>query len=258
MYSDYKLVQECLLLIEKKLKWGNSKSWHSDVFIELSERIQQETHVLLSPTTLKRVWGKVNYKNAPSITTLNTLALFAGFLNWRDFKSKDLKKSPKKWMQKVSSNLGVIMLSASLMTIVFISFYSLKGTKISPFLDVSKIRFTSRPIISGLPNSVVFDLNLEEISSDSIRIQQYWDVNKTIPLKHGQTQATGQYYYPGYYRAKLIVDNNIIKEHDLFIKSDGWLATLDYEPVPKYINSRDIKCRQLVFTQNFTRGNRSK
>lgn len=237
MNPEDNLVQKCLRLIEEKLHWGHSKNWHSDVFIELSELIQKETQVLLSPTTLKRVWGKVKYKNAPSITTLNTLAQFAGYQNWRDFKSKGAEKSTINWTQRINANLGIIMLSASLMTIVFISFYSLKGTSNTQSIDVSKIGFSSKPLSVGLPNSVVFNLDLEEIKSDSIRIQQYWDTSKTIPLKRGQRQATGQYYYPGYYRAKLIVDNNIIKEHDLFIESEGWLATLDYEPVPKYLTS---------------------
>lgn len=237
MNPDDKLVQNCLRQVEQKLNWGHSKNWHSDVFIELSEQIQKETHVLLSPTTLKRVWGKVNYKNAPSITTLNTLAQFAGYHNWRDFISRGVEKSTLRWTQRISANLGIIMLSASFMTIIFISFYSLKGSGNSTSIDTSKIGFSSQPLSIGLPNSVVFDLNLEEIQSDSIRIQQYWDTSKTIPLKRGQQQATGQYYYPGYYRAKLVVDNTIIKEHDLFIKSEGWLATLDYEPVPKYIST---------------------
>jgi len=241
MYPEYKLVQKCLQLIEDKLNWGSSGSWHNDVFIELSDRIQQETQVLLSPTTLKRIWGKVNYPNAPSITTLNTLTQFAGYLNWRDFKNKvALRKQPAVF-QTISSNLGIIMLSASIMTIVFISFYSLRGSKNTLPIDTSKVGFSSRTISSGLPNSVVFDLNLEELSTDSIRIQQYWDVTKTISLKPGQKQATGQYYYPGYFRAKLIADDQIIKEHDLFIKSDGWLATIDYDPIPKYIRSEIIR-----------------
>ena len=37
------------------------------------------------------------------------------------------------------------------------------------------------------------------------------------------------------------MDNEIIREHDLFIKSEGWLATIDYEPIPKYIASNLIK-----------------
>ncbi|MGB5820903.1 MAG: hypothetical protein WBG90_15565, partial [Saonia sp.] len=72
-YSEHKLVQSCLLQIEEKLNWGSSSLWHNDVFVELSEVIHEKTQVLLSPTTLKRVWGRVDYKSDPSISTLNTL-----------------------------------------------------------------------------------------------------------------------------------------------------------------------------------------
>ena len=93
-YPEHRLVKACLLQIEEKLGWGNSAQWHNDVFIELSEIIQKETKTLLSTTTLKRVWGKVNYTNAPSISTLNTLSQFAGYTNWRDFKNKASVKKP--------------------------------------------------------------------------------------------------------------------------------------------------------------------
>lgn len=33
-----------------------------------------------------------------------------------------------------------------------------------------------------------------------------------------------------------MVDGKIIKEHDLFIKSSGWNATIDYNPIPKYLS----------------------
>ncbi|MEZ4810904.1 MAG: hypothetical protein R2819_11155 [Allomuricauda sp.] len=240
MYSEDKLVRQCLGQIEESLGWGPSDHWHNDVFSELSEKIQQKTQVLLSPTTLKRVWGKVNYKSAPSITTLNTLAQFAGYGNWRDFKNRSrTKKHPLR--NRLNSNMGIIMLAASLMTVVFISFFSLRGPKHGEMdLDVSEIQFQSRPITKGLPNSVVFDVNLGTISSDSVYIQQYWDPTKTIKLEKGQKQATGQYYFPGYFRAKLLVDGNIIKQHDLFIKSEGWLGTLDYQPIPKYVEQASI------------------
>ncbi len=247
MYPEYKLVQKCLLKIEELLDWGDSNSWHNDMFVELSERIQQKTKVLLSPVTLKRVWGRIDYKSAPSITTLNTLAQFAGFQNWRDFKNKNLIRQSTGISKKINANLGVIMLSASIMTIIFISFYSLKGPEETVDIDPSKIVFESRPITHGLPNSVVFDLDLVGITSDSIHIQQYWDTTKTIKLRPGQKQATGQYYFPGYFRAKLLVDGTPIKQHDLFIKTKGWLGTLDYKPIPKYVSSQDIFANRLSF-----------
>lgn len=235
-------------LIEKKLGWGSSDSWHNDMFVELSERIQQETKVLLSSVTLKRVWGRIDYQSAPSITTLNTLSQFAGFENWRDFKSKGVTKKKSRISNMIRPNLGVIMLSASVMTIIFISFFSLKGpVENGTSVDLSKIVFESRPIANGLPNSVVFNLDLEGIKSDSIHIQQYWDPTKTISLKPGQQQATGQYYFPGYFRAKLLVDGSPIKQHDLFIKTEGWLGTLDYSPIPKYVESHQVYDGKLSF-----------
>jgi hypothetical protein len=239
-YPEHKIVQQCLSQIESQLQWGKSVDWHNDVFLELSEKIQQKTGVLLSPTTLKRVWGKVNYKSAPSISTLNTLSQFAGYENWRAFKNQSNQSLLHKIQQRISPNLGVIMSSAAIMTLVFISLYSLKGNEELSNFDSSNIIFKSKTITEGLPNTVVFDLDLQGVQSDSIYIQQFWDPTKTIKLKSNQKQATGIYYFPGYFKAKLLVDGKKIKEHDLFIKSNGWSATIDYEPIPKFLKQSEI------------------
>lgn len=247
-YPEYKLVKKCLKLIEDKLNWGNSDSWHNDVFIELSEKVHQDTNVLLSPTTLKRVWGRVNYNSAPSISTLNTLAQFSGYLNWRDFKNNFHELS---WFEKnITPNLRVIVGSAIIMTFVIISLFSLTSKR-DPLknVDFSKIKFSSRPITKGLPNSVVFDFNLSNIQSDSIYIQQFWDKTKTIKINTDQKQATGIYYFPGRFGAKLLVEGQIVREHDLFIESNGWLGTLDYAKVPKYIPNDSIIGGKLSFSK---------
>ncbi|MEM9078815.1 MAG: hypothetical protein AAGC43_17375 [Bacteroidota bacterium] len=250
MHKDEYYIQKCIEDIEAKLGWGSSNAWHNNMFIELSERIQQETKVLLSPVTLKRVWGRIAYDSAPSITTLNTLSQFAGFENWRDFKGNIPKKRSSGIVRKIQSNLGIIVLSASVMTLVFISFYSLKAVPVAKNpIDPTQIVFKSKPITQGLPNSVVFDVNLQGIQSDSIHIQQYWDPKKTISLTKDQKQATGQYYFPGYFRAKLLVDGEVIKQHDLFIKTDGWLGTLDYGPIPKYFESSKVHNNKLSFPE---------
>lgn len=251
-YKEYRLVQKCLLQIEEKLGWGNAKEWHSEMFIELSEVIQKETQVLLSSTTLKRVWGKINYKSAPSISTLNTLSQFAGYDNWRDFKIKSEDSISENRKIKSNDNKVKIFGYASIIALFFISLFSVIGinNKDEAGFDVTKIIFASKPVTKGLPNSVVFDFDLNRVQSDSIYIQQFWDPTKIIKLEQGQTQATGQYYYPGYFRAKLMIDGNIIKEHDLFIKTDGWLATIDYEPIPKYIRDKSWSQHNLSFSNN--------
>ena len=51
----------------------------------LVDVIYTRTHELLSATTLKRLWGKVQSDYAPSARTLNTLALFLGYSDFGGF-----------------------------------------------------------------------------------------------------------------------------------------------------------------------------
>lgn len=250
-YKEYNLVHECLLQIEKKLGWGHAAQWHSEVFVELSEVIHKETNVLLSPTTLKRVWGKVNYDSAPSISTLNTLSQFAGYDNWRDFKNTTEEDAPVTQDLKPIKNQTKIFTYAAVIALFFISLFSVIGikNKKAEIFDFSNIEFKSSVLSQGIPNSVLFDFNLTGLKSDSIYIQQFWDPTKTIKIKSDQFQATGQYYFPGYFRAKLLVDGNIIREHDLFLKTKGWLGTLDYEPIPKYVNPNKLDQSNLGFSE---------
>ena len=88
MPGDEKALSKLKKLIEGKIGWGDSEEWVNQDFLSLSGKIQEETKVSLSHMTLKRIWGKVKYDSLPNTYTLNTLAQFAGFENWRDFKIK--------------------------------------------------------------------------------------------------------------------------------------------------------------------------
>jgi hypothetical protein len=85
MQYDETLFTECRKLIEAKLGWGDSKSWTNADFEALSEKILSQTGVNLSTSTLKRLWGKVKYDSVPQLATLNALARFAGYENFREF-----------------------------------------------------------------------------------------------------------------------------------------------------------------------------
>ena len=54
-------------------------------FSEASLMIQKKTGRSISLSSIKRIWGYVAYESFPSITTLNTLALFNGFKSWDTF-----------------------------------------------------------------------------------------------------------------------------------------------------------------------------
>ena len=109
------------------------------------------------------------------------------------------------------------------------------SSKTKTVINASEFSFSSKVVGREYPNSVVFDFKIpSSVTTDSLYIQQYWDPTKTIEIRQDQTQATGIYYYPGYFRAKLLVDGQSALEHDLFLKSDNWLGLIEYKPVPKY------------------------
>ncbi len=42
------------------------------------------------------------------------------------------------------------------------------------------------------------------------------------------------YYFSVYFGAKLFVYKQLIAGYDLIIKSNGWIGTIEYNPVPEY------------------------
>jgi len=81
------LLKICLQRIEEKLQWGSSREWVNARFIHLSEKITAASRISISPHTLKRLFGKIKYKedHTPQLETRNALAIFLGYKDWEDF-----------------------------------------------------------------------------------------------------------------------------------------------------------------------------
>ncbi len=228
--SNNKKQQHLIRTIENQLEWGAASTWHNSMFAELSGLILNKCGVDLSTATLKRFFGTVKHDGTPSITTLDTLSQFAGYENWRSFKLTGRRKS---WLEDLQlPNKGIYLTIGFIMAFIVIVVIGTRRPN-SPE-DFDMVSFSSRSVTNSYPNSVVFDFDLNGMESDDMYIQQFWDPTKTITLQPGQTQATGIYYYPGYFRARLFIDGDTVRQHELFLKSNGWLGTIDYEPVPKY------------------------
>jgi hypothetical protein len=88
MQTDETLIRQVKKMFEEKTGWGNSDTWTNQDFLQLSELIRDQTGITISHVTLKRVWGKVKYDSLPNTHTLNTLAQYLGYDNWRDLAAK--------------------------------------------------------------------------------------------------------------------------------------------------------------------------
>ena len=241
----------CLRQIEAKVGWGNGEAWSTADFERLGEQIADQTGVSLSVTTLKRVWGRVKYASAPTETTLNALAAFAGYANWRECRNALLALPPTEPLPAGTPAAFVSpvpapaarprtrrgwLVGAGLVAGLAGVLVFFQNHAALPPLDPADFSFSSRPVTRGIPNSVVFRYDASASPTDSVFIQQSWDPQRRQAVPRNGKAFTSIYYYPGFFKAKLLVGGRVVREHDLFIPSDDWVVAVKQEPVPVYFD----------------------
>ncbi|MGL4631291.1 MAG: hypothetical protein ACRCVT_08805 [Leadbetterella sp.] len=251
MSKDSFYIEKCRSLIEEKLDWGESADWQNQDFEVLSERIFAETKVNLSITTLKRIWGKATYTSNPNLATLNALAAFVGFENWRAFTSNGFQPTQhpleiQKTQLSQKSKKSYILWAGMSATILLLCFGTWAYNQNTQKLKYGNIQFTSKPVTKGLPNSVIFNYDVSDSNADSVFIQQSWDKRLRQKIDTFKNEYVCTYYRPGYYRAKLILNDSIVKEHDVFVESEGWMGILEKEPIPIYFPTKTIQKDNLL------------
>ncbi len=246
-------IQACLQQIERRLNWGPSDQWANQDFEFLVEEIFNKTGENLSLTTLKRIWGKVDYQSQPSISTLNVLAQYLGFKHWRDFQNGfNINKTPVKEIEDKSvkrlSWKFVLNHKVGLTLVILIAISSLFFfiDRRQVFYKAEEVTFESRKVSSGLPNTVVFNYDVSQVIADSFFIQQSWDARRRIRVSPQEFTHTSFYYFPGYFHAKLIANDHIMKEHEVFVESDGWIGMIERFPEPVYVNEYLLKDKFLT------------
>lgn len=236
-------LKQLLLIIGQQLDWGDPATWQSKDFEILNELILEKTKVSLSASTLRRIWGRVEYNHMPSGTTLDTLAQFAGFDNWRAFtrqgRSPALPGASIHDVTKIKRNRGVW--PAVALIVIALATFALVGMHVRNTDEPVKgtFSFKSRPVTRSLPNSVIFDYDVKANPGDSVFIQQSWDPTTRTAVDKDKHQFTSIYYVPGFYHAKLLVNNKIVKEHALMIPTDGWLGLIENNPIPVYLSRQE-------------------
>lgn len=247
--SDQQLVDRCRKEIERELGWGPVEKWTNRDFERLSELIAGVAATRLSATTLKRVWGRIKYHSAPSTTTLDALAVFAGYEHWRDFRIKvarkptgdtptDLPPQPKRKPLFYLIPLAFITLAGVLITQVP-SVSSSDPVK-SMAVD-SAFTLDVRPVTTGVPNSVIFTYDARAAGTDSVFLQQDWDPRRRVAIDPAGDTHTSIYYLPGFYLAKLVVGDRIVQERKVYVRSNGWVGLVRTEPTPTYLPAAAIR-----------------
>lgn len=137
--NETDLIMKCCAQIEMDVQWGPSDRWTNQDFERLSEIMFQKTKIKLSISTLKRVWGKVNYTSLPSAITLNALAIYNGYGSWRECWQQHNALKPatevtysamgkvvpfKPWWQKSQLRKAVFMVTLMLIGLIIYLIFS--------------------------------------------------------------------------------------------------------------------------------------
>lgn len=114
---------------------------------------------------------------------------------------------------------------------------------LSAWLDIT---FEGKNVSLQIPAEITFDLDLSNIESDNIYIRKSKEDLDGFRVSKTQKEWKTVYQYPGYYKAQLIVDNKLVKVHDVFVKSYGWAGTLSHDGQVEYLSEKDLKCEAMI------------
>lgn len=235
-------IESCFKLVERKFGRGPSSAWDTNDFNALGRHIQEETGTLLSVSTLKRLSGKVNYASQPNKATLNALAEYIGYPNWVSFTNKETGQMLKRrdWGKTKIPTKYAILLLLLILAFLFAAYLSINlgGTT----YDSNHFVFNGESVSNGLPNSVVFNYDATAADDQSkIEIQQDWDESKRVIVNKNDSVSTSIYYRPGFFKSKLVVDGNIVKEKNILIPTKDWVGVIETDSIPIYLDMEDYQ-----------------
>ncbi len=224
-FPDQAYLLLCKKQIEKKFAFGNGSGYTQRDLETLSQHIEERTGVVLSLSTLKRLW-KDDFKQRPQPATLNALAAVLDYRDWQDFRQKNPLPARRSVSKKTIRQIGglVLLLAAVSLLIICVVNRSAKGVKIK-----GPVRFTAqKTVVSGTPATVIFNYDVSGVSADSFFIQQSWNPLHRFTIDPERNIYSSIYYEPGYHRARLIANDSILAMQPVHILSDGWEPRLYY------------------------------
>ena len=249
----------------------------------ISESIESKTGVLISLSTIRRLLNG-QFSRLPQVATLNAMAKYAGYVNWQDFRTQKnnsinisegsqlntpapsqpntpvppqpVSSSPFLMGKRIRSgpSYAKYLVAAGILLLVAGGLLAMLATrKPNRVSNVESASFSFvKTTKNDLPNTVVFNFNIDNVNADSFFIQQSWDRNRRKRVFKGNHTLTDIYYEPGYHVAKLIANDQVIKTQDVSIPTDRWFFYSKEKltsSFPKYIQSAGIQKGSLLLNK---------
>ncbi len=199
-------------IILKHYKLGDFTEWKNKNFENLSFDIHQKTKILISSSTLKRIFGKrkTNDSYQPQQTTLDALIQFIETLD--EYSVIETPKSKKVKYSYIF--LGIIIVAV--ISIYFL-FFNKTAVRTNYSANLELVRIEGKNT-----SSAFFKMNLPEIDNQKLSIY-FGDYSDTLNLNSSQKSISHYYKYPGIFHPVILLDGiRISNKINVVVNTDGW------------------------------------
>lgn len=260
MDEDFKYLEYCILLLEKKVSNVITKPYKRKDYIYLTDDIYDKTNILLNYVTLKRLW-ELDIGSIPQIKTLDAISIYLGFKSWYDFKlNTDLNNILNITLEKKKKKSGSWIKSpnffyySGVLLVILLGVFILKSyqQKKRVKYDDDRIVFeaTEKVISGGTPTTVMFNYDLAGFEGSDFRFYPDNFIKKREKLFPGNKKISCIYVLPGVHRAKLYYKDRIVKQQNVYIPTNNWQTFVNKSessslPIP--VTDTTVKNGGLVF-----------
>jgi hypothetical protein len=228
--------------IEKKLKWKKVSLWTDNEYKKLSFLIYEETSVSISPQTLKRLFGKVKYKDdyKAQLATKDALARFLKYIDWDAFiqdEAHSIHKVSFFLKRRGFANFRNITLLIILLSIVLV----ITSLSLVVKLKSKTITFTADNIMGVAPHTVSFNYNISDFKEVYIDFDQNEaeDKSKVELLDNQRTLINHCFESPGFFNVRISSKGQVLASTKIHVLSEGWQSY--------YFNDDNFTLRKFVF-----------
>lgn len=215
----------CKKEIEQKFSLGNGQAVAQRDLELLAAHIEEKTGVVISLSTLKRLW-KDSHKQSPQLATLDALAQVLDYNDWKDFKYVNQKKPAAGSFPGRSIAIGAVVVTiVSGLILVFLFNHDGASAQRKPRGPVVSgvVKFEASKTVSiGVPSTTIFKYDLSMVEADSFSLQQSWNPDHRVPIDPKGNAITSIYFESGYHRATLVADDSVLATLPVHILSNGW------------------------------------
>lgn len=239
----------CCRCVGEKFGHPVISGWTNGDYIQLSGVLSRQMNVQISPNTLKRIFGKLKTTDRyyPQKVTRDTLARYAGFIDWDEFvqkhpRPKSEEAIPEKILNTVSetvheplkekalgrSHLRIEMLSMLIIAALTIWWLRKDNETVLPAPgDVDLVCENSE---GTNPHSAVFRLKLSKQFKGRTNnfILDFGD-QKTRHTISADKLLTHYYEIPGRYYPVLLYNDVPLDTISVYLKTNGWTATANMQ-----------------------------